>query len=282
MTSDVARAIDELYGVPPKEFSAARNARAAELKAAGHAKEAEAVRRLGKPSPFLWATNQLARQDPERVTHFVDVVRGVRESQLRDPRTASEGMRTIRAELQALTNRAAEVLTKAGYRVAPSASARISNTVLAAAVDSALVDDLRHGRLSRELAAPGFEVLAGAEPGRPLRLVQGGKSSEPRRERGATRADAKREQMEARREQTEATRERAEAKRAQERAERERLAQKVEALRRDAEQRTATAERAAQEVRELERQVAEARRNLRIAKREAALAANRVRRQSDS
>jgi hypothetical protein len=275
VTSDVARAIDELYGVPPKEFSAARNARAAELKAAGHAKEAEAVRRLDKPSPFLWATNQLARQDPERVTHFVDVVRGVRESQLRDPRTASEGMRTIRAELQALTNRAAEVLTKAGYRVAPSASARISNTVLAAAVDSALVDDLLHGRLSRELAAPGFEVLAGAEPGRPLRLVQGGKSSEPRRERGATRADAKREQ-------TEATRERAEAKRAQERAERERLAQKVEALRRDAEQRTAMAERAAQEVRALERQVAEARRNLRIAKREAALAANRVRRQSDS
>jgi len=256
VTSEVARAIDELYAVPPKDFSNARNAKAAALKAAGHVAEAKAVRQLSKPSPFLWATNQLGRLDPKRVAHFVDVVRRVRQSQLRDPRTAAEGTQTIRAELQALINRAAEVLTKAGYRVPLSASARISNTVLGAAVDSRLVDDLRRGRLTAELAAPGFEVLAGSAPGRRLQLLRGGQGSERRREQ-------------------------AEAERVQEQAERERLAQEADARRHEAEQRAVAAEQAAQDVRELERQLGEARRKLRAAQREATAAAERARRRTD-
>jgi len=281
----VTRVIDELYAVPPKEFSSARNATAASLKAAGHVKEAQAVRQLGKPSPFLWATNQLGRQDPEGVARFVDVVNRVRRSQLHDPRTAAEGMKTIRAELQALTNRAADVLTKAGYRISPATSARISNTVLAAAVDAGLVDDLRYGRLTAELAAPGFEVLAGAGAGRPLQLLRGGKTSDPQREPTEAKrehADTKWDQTETKRQQAEARREQAEARHAQERAERERLAQEVEALRRDAAQRKAAAE---QEVRELERHLrhlAEARRKLRAAEREATAAAARARRRTDS
>ena len=257
VTSDVAAAIDALYGVPPKDFSAARNAKAAALKAAGRAADAQAVRRLTKPSPFLWAANQLARLDPERVAHFVDVVRRVRQSQLRDPRTAAEGMQTIRAELQVLTSRATAVLTQAGYRVPPSAAARISNTVLGAAVDPALIDDLRRGRLTVELAAPGFEVLAGVEPGRTLKLLRGGKGSVRQPEP-------------------------AETKRAQEEAERVRRAQEADARRREAEQRAAAAERAAEEVRALEGQLAEARRKHRNAQREAAAANERARRHRDS
>ena len=257
MTSDARSAIDALYGVPPKEFTGARNAKAAALKAAGHAADADAVRRLAKPSPVLWATNQLARLDPERVAHFVDVVHRVRQSQLRDPRTAGEGMQTIRAELATLTNHAAEVLTNAGYQAQASAPARISNTLLGAAVDPQLVDDLRNGRLAAELSAPGFEVLAGVAPGRVLKLVRGGKGAERPHER-------------------------AEAARAREQAERARRAQEAQARRRDAERRAAEAAHAADEVRELERQLADARRKLRAAEREAAAAAERARRATDS
>ena len=253
----MTRAIDELYAVPPKEFSRARNAKAAALKAAGRAADADAVRRLAKPSPFLWATNQLARLDAERVAHFVDVVRRVRQSQLRDPRTAAEGMQTIRAELAALAARANEVLTKAGYRVAAAGTARIANTLLGAAADAGLVDDLRHGRLAAELAAPGFEVLAGVDPGRRLQLVRGGKTAERQPDH-------------------------AEARRAREQAEREHRAWEAEERRREAERRAADAARAADEVRELERQLAEARRRLRTAEREAAAAAGRARRHTDS
>jgi hypothetical protein len=257
VASDLRSAIDELYGVPPKDFAGARNSKAAALKAAGRAADADAVRRLAKPSPFLWATNQLARLDPERVAHFVDVVHRVRQSQLRDPRTAAEGMQTIRAELSALTTRAASVLTKAGYRVPASATARISNTLLGAAVDAELVEHLKNGRLATELAAPGFEVLAGVAPGRTLKLVRGGKGAPPPHER-------------------------AEAARAQEQAERARRAQEADARRRDAERRAAEAARAADTVRELERQLADARRTLRAAEREAAAAAERARRALDT
>ena len=275
MTSDVTRELDQLYGVPPGEFTAARNAKAAALKAAGRTEDAQTVRRLAKPSPFLWAVNQLARQDPERLTRFIDVVRQGRRSQLHDPRTAAEDMRTIRTALQVLTSRATEILTTAGYRVSPSSSARISNTVLGAATDDDRVDDLRHGRLDAELEAPGFEVLAGAAPPRHLQLVRGGKSSEPRRASGESAADR-------RRDQTEAKREHAEAERAREAAERERRATELAAARREADERKAAVERAAGEVRELERRLADARRTLRAAEREAAAAAQRARRHTTS
>lgn len=263
MTFDLTRAIDELYGVPPKEFASARSAKAAALKAAGRTADAEAVRRLAKPSPLLWATNQLARLDPDRVARFVDVVHRVRQSQLRDPRTAAEGMQTIRAELQALTSRAGEALAKAGYRVAASATARISNTVLGAAVDAELIDDLRRGRLAAELPAPGFEALAGGAPGRTLQLVRGGKTA-------------------ARAETAERPHARAEAARTPEHAERARRAEEAAARRREAELRAAEAARVGDEVRELERQLAEARRTLRAAQREAAAAAARARRDTDA
>ena len=69
---------------------------------------------------------------------------------------------------------AGELLAKHGARATPEAERRISDTLLGAAVDRDRADELRHGRLTQELAAPGFEVLAGT--GRPghLRLVRGG------------------------------------------------------------------------------------------------------------
>jgi len=251
MSSDTSRDIAELYAVPPKEFTRARNAKAAALKAAGHAAEARAVQRLGKPAAPLWAANQLARLAPKQVEQFIHAVQEVRRSQLRDPRAAAEAMQAQRADLAALTDRAAEALTKAGYRVSSATLERVSNTLLGAAADCRLADDLRHGRLTAELPALGFEILAGATPG--LRVVRGGRAS--------------------RRESEDAA-----APQAREQAERERHAREAEAERRDARQRAEVAERAGHDVRELERQLAEARERHRTAQREASAAAARVRR----
>src|SRR5439155_558668 len=130
------------------------------------------------PSASLWATNQLARLDPERVAHFVDLVQQTRRTQLRDPRAAAEAMRAQRVELEALTTTAAEAMTKAGYPVSRATRGRVSDTLLGAAVDGRLADELRGGRLTSELSAPGFEIFAGATAGAELRLVRGGKPAE--------------------------------------------------------------------------------------------------------
>jgi hypothetical protein len=234
------RDLEELYAVAPNEFTRARNAKAAALKAAGHVAEARAVQRLGKPSAPLWATNQLARLVPDHVSRFIDAVQQVQRRQLRDPRATAEAMQAQRAELAALTDRAASALAKAGYRASSATLERVSNTLLGAAVDRRLADALRRGRLTAELAAPGFEVLAGALQG--LRVVRGGRESPRDSERAA-------------------------ARRAREQAERERRAREADAERREAAQRAEAARRAEQEVRDLERRLAEARERRRAARR---------------
>jgi hypothetical protein len=243
------RDLDELYAAAPSEFTRARNAKAAALKAAGHVAEARAVQRLTKPSAPLWAANQLARLAPKQVDRFIDAVQQVQRRQLQDPRAAAEAMQAQRAELAALTDRAASALTKAGYRASSATLERVSNTLLGAAVDRQLADDLRRGRLAAELAAPGFEVLAGAPKG--LRVLPGGRPSK----RDSTPPAAR------------AAREQAERDRRAREAEAERRA--AEAERREAAHRAEAAQRAEEEVRELERRLAEARERRRAAQRAA-------------
>ena len=259
MSAAVDRHIEELFAVPLKEFTSARNAKVAALNAAGHREEAQLLRQLGRPPASLWAVNQLARLVPEQLSEFVDLVQQARRDQLRDPHAAAEAMQAQRAKLTTLSKRAAEAMTKTAYRASPDALGRISNTLLGAAVDRRLAEDLRHGRLTAELPAPGFEVLAGVRAGADLRALPGGRAS--RRESEGRRVS-----------------EEAAARQARERAERERLEQEAEAARREATARAEAAERAGQEVRDLKRQLAEAQRRFLAAQREAAAAAERVRR----
>ena len=256
MSTDVNRHIEELFAVPLKEFTSARNAKVAELNAAGHSAEAQLLRQLGRPPVSLWAVNQLGRLVPEQLSQFVDLVQQARRNQLSDPHAATEAIQAQRAKLTALTKRAAEAMTTAAYRAAPDALGRISNTLLGAAVDRRLAEDLRRGRLTAELPAPGFEVLAGVRAGADLRALPGGRASRPVSDEAA-------------------------ARQARERAERERLAQAAEVARREALARAEAADRAGQEVRDLKRQLAEAQRRLLAAQREAAAAAKRVPRSPD-
>ena len=257
MTADVKRHIEELFALPLKEFTSARNAKVAALNAAGHGEAAQLLRRLGKPSGSLWAVNQLTRVVPEQVGQFVDLVQEARRNQLRDPRAAAQAMQAQRTRLAALTTRAAEAMTNAAFRASPEALGRVANTLLGAAVDPRLAEDLRHGRLTAEQPAPGFEVLAGVRAGAALRALPGGRTT-PR-------------VSEERRASEEAT-----ARQARERAERERLAEEAEGARREATARAEAADRAGQEVQNLKRQLAEAQRRLVVAQREAAAAAKRV------
>lgn len=251
MSAEVNRHIEQLFAAPLKEFTSARKAKVAALKADGHRAEAQLLERLAKPTGSLWAVNQLARLVPRQVSHFIDLVQQARRKQLSDPRAAAAAMQAQRAELTTLTKLAAEAMAKAEHRASSAALGRISNTLLAAAVDRRLAEDLRHGRLTAELPAPGFEVLTGVSPGADLKVLPGGRASRRVSEEAA-------------------------AQQARERAARERLVQEAEAARRQAMARAEAAERAGQEVRDLKRRLAEAQRRFLTAQREAAAAAKRV------
>ena len=163
-------ALEALYAVPLSAFTRERNARAAALAKAGQAAAAEAVKGLRRPPAWLWVTNQLGRLDGQRVAAFLEAATRIRATQLRDPQAAADTAQQHRAHLGALLQRARDVLRREGHQVNPALERRISNTLLGAAADRRLADDLRHGRLTSEVQAPGFEALLGA-PGagrRPL------------------------------------------------------------------------------------------------------------------
>ena len=282
MAEAPASVLEELYAVPLSAFTRERNARAAALKRAGDADTARAVQALRKPTATLWATNQLARAEPERLERFVDSVERVRRSQLRDGRAAAEAMRAQRAELDALVERAEELLKGAGFRASPDTTREISNTLLGAAVDPQRAKDLRRGRLTEPLGAPGFEVLAGAPAGGHLRLLPGGATTHGPAPRGARRdepdrdetrrrpsparatAAGKRQQAaERRRAAAEARQQAAEARQAAAEAERQRRRREAEERAQRVAARRAEVERLEAEARRLTSALADSRRRLR-------------------
>ena len=176
MADPLARTLEQLYRVPPSAFTRERNAKAIALRKAGEPAQAHAVRQLRRPSAPLWATNQLPHEDPRRLAEFIDSVERVLRLQLGDPRAAGEALQRQRAELDALVTRAGDLLARQGHRATPATLRRISDTLLGAAVDRHRAQELREGRLTQELSAPGFEVLAGAPRGRHLRLVPEGQA----------------------------------------------------------------------------------------------------------
>jgi hypothetical protein len=61
---DVDRAVLELYGLAPEEFTAARNAVVKAAKDAGERAGSESLKALRNPTLAAWLANQLVRTDP--------------------------------------------------------------------------------------------------------------------------------------------------------------------------------------------------------------------------
>src|SRR3989442_5576272 len=237
MTS--ARALERLYAVAPRDFTRARNALAAELRASHDPGAAREVARLRRPSAALWAVNQLARHARPALERFLDAVDRLRRAQLSDPRGAMEAMRAERAQLEALVAQAETALQEAGYAPSAEMRRRISDTLLGAAADRRHAEALKHGRLSEELHAPGFDALTGATQ---LRVVQGGAPRRPDAAAAKARDDRRRGAAEARAQERDAkTREREAKVREREARARERE-RDAEARRREASERAAEGE----------------------------------------
>jgi hypothetical protein len=153
---------DRLYDLPLESFTEARNALAAELKRAGRADEAEAVRALRKPSVAAWAANQVARRHRGELGGFLEAAERLRKAQLGEG-DVREATRAERAALERL-------LHLAGEYAGDAQLVRVRQTLEAAAADEAAAELLRGGRLERELEPAGFGTLvAGTPPPAPPR-----------------------------------------------------------------------------------------------------------------
>jgi len=161
--------IDALFKLPLGEFTSARNALAVRFKKPGEKAMADDAKALPKPSVAAWVVNQLYWQHRKPFDRLIDAGDRYRQAQAKQQRHNSAGMRErleARREAEAaLVPIATAVLHEAGYGDTRTMLRRVTSTLEALATYGSLPDAPRAGRLTAEVAPPGFDVLAALLPG---------------------------------------------------------------------------------------------------------------------
>jgi len=181
---------DELYGLPLEQFIPERTALAKELRAAGERDEAAAVAALRKPTVAAWAVNQLVRSQRKAVAALLAAGDELRKAQdellagrgdARALRSANERERTAR---ERVVETARGLLTAEGEELSAAVLERVDETLHAAALDDAAREQVRGGRLERELRHAGLGFGEGV-------LAAGPPKAKPRKPAAEPRATAK-------------------------------------------------------------------------------------------
>jgi hypothetical protein len=154
---DVAQ---ELYALVPEEFTATRNARAKEAKAAGDAELAAQVQALRKPTAGAWLLNQLVRRHADEVQQVLDLGAQLRAAQ------GSLGAAEVRALDQqrrqltrAVAQQARALGQDAGRRVTEQVTTDVEETLRSAMVDEAAGAALLTGLLTDTFSSTGLEPV---------------------------------------------------------------------------------------------------------------------------
>ena len=77
---DLDEIVDELYGLPPEQFVAARNRLAKAVRDRGASRPA--IDALRKPTVAAWLANQLVRGDPDGIHALAELGEQLRETYL--------------------------------------------------------------------------------------------------------------------------------------------------------------------------------------------------------
>ena len=161
---------DELFQLPLSEFTAARNALAADLKARGHTDEAARVKGLTRPPVSAWAVNQLFwkhRKPFDELLAAGERLNKAQASQLRGRGgDLHEPMEARRSAVANLSRHAATLLEQAGHSPTPDLMRRITTTLEALATYGGHAGAPPAGRLTADVNAPGFEAVAALVSGK--------------------------------------------------------------------------------------------------------------------
>ncbi len=150
---DLDEVADELYGVAPGDFVAARTEAARRARAAGDGTLARRIAALGKPSAAAWACNALVREEPDEMAGLVglgDLLREAQESLAGDQLRALGTQRS--RLLAALTRQARALAARLGHPLSDAVAGQVEQTLRAALADPGAGEALLAGRLTGPLA----------------------------------------------------------------------------------------------------------------------------------
>ena len=147
--------LDRLYGLPPAEFTSARESLAKKLRADGDGAEAARVKTLRKPTAAAAVVNRLARDERMNVRALLTAGERLREAQASLLRGGPPDAVHKAANDE---RKAIAALLRAARKDSPGDAVlrRVEETLRAAAVDEEARRLLELGRLTRELEPVGF------------------------------------------------------------------------------------------------------------------------------
>ncbi|HET8600366.1 MAG TPA: hypothetical protein VFL99_08570 [Segeticoccus sp.] len=147
----------ELYGLAPSEFTAARNARAKELRADGDRELAAWVQKLPKPSTAAWVVNLLVRRQAAQIDQLLDLGAQLREAQAdlqgEELRRLDRERRKVTA---AVTTQGRRLAHELGAKVSQAVADQVQETLHAAMSSESAAEAVRSGTLTDALSATGW------------------------------------------------------------------------------------------------------------------------------
>jgi hypothetical protein len=154
---DAEAVADELYGLVPGEFTATRDARAAEARREGDRDAAEAIRRLRRPSTGAWLANLLVRRSHGHVLGLLEVGAAMRQAHADlaggELRRLAERRHELIAGLQA---EAESLAAEAAHPANETSLTELEATLEAASADPGAAEALGTGRLTGALRYSGL------------------------------------------------------------------------------------------------------------------------------
>jgi hypothetical protein len=166
---DLETVADELYGLRPEEFTAARNERARAARSSGDRRLAARIAALRRPSLAAWASNLLVRgQRSEVVEPLLRLGEALRAAQdALDGEQLRELTRQQRQLVTALGREAMRLAAGAGHPIGEAVQREVEQTLRAVLADPDAAREWSTGRLTQPLTAPTGFTLTGGLTGLP-------------------------------------------------------------------------------------------------------------------
>ncbi|MGZ4502080.1 MAG: hypothetical protein ACXVXD_16745 [Nocardioidaceae bacterium] len=168
---------DELYALPPAQFTAARKEAAAAARTDGDRELAGRIGALRKPSVAAWVVNQLVRREAAQMGQLLTLGESLRQAQAElDASALRELSRQRRQVTAAVTAHGRGLAEGLGVKVGDQVARQVEETLHAAMIDPDAAAAVRTGLLAEPLSATGvgsFDVglvvadaaALGREPG---------------------------------------------------------------------------------------------------------------------
>ncbi|MCO4698255.1 hypothetical protein LRR80_04329 [Streptomyces sp. RO-S4] len=163
---DVEAVLDELYALPPSDFVARREERAAAARTGRQAEDARRIHAARRPTLAAWAANLLRRSRPDEARQFLELGQALREAYATlDPSGLKELSAQRRRIVSELSRQAAQLARTAGHPLSDAVQRDVETTLRAVLADPEAAAVWDAGRVESVLTPPsefGPEAVAAA------------------------------------------------------------------------------------------------------------------------